>query len=273
MADEVIDDKAGNEGESDPLVDGADATSTGGDEQSTAEGGTEEVTPNAQDGSQATGAIEGTPFKDQAALVEGYKNIQRLVATRDNEVANLKKQLNVAISAIQQAFGTKQKGEQNELPKGEEFWKALSQDPVGLIKRIAALQTEELQSKYEERIAQLEGKTGGFETNERVNSFLLNHPDFTSEEEDAMVEILEANPMLKQLPNGLDLVYDSVVANKYRSTQSKSATQDAVAGAKQVAGLGGKKTSIPTTPKQKDPFDEVLELDKGERELFRMGRK
>ena len=89
-----------------------------------------------------------------------------------------------------------------------------------------------------------------------------------------MVEILNAKPWLKEQEGGLDMAYDAVLASKYRDGTARKEASDAVAGAKNVAGLGGKKTTLPSPAKPKgDIFDDVLELDKKERDLYQMGRK
>jgi hypothetical protein len=236
-----------------------------------------ETTTTEQEPEVATPAgvqgIEGTPFKDQAALVEGYKNIQKLVSSKDGEMQRLQQQLQVAMQALQQMYGQPEKKEEPKL-EGEAFWQSLSKEPTTVIGQIAKKQAEELfKNQFGKDFTHMKEVIQNIQRQQVVNSFLSNHPDFTEQDEEAMVHILQANPQLQALPNALELVYDSVVAQRYRAESAKKSKDEALSGPKSVAGLGGKKTSLPSQSKDKDPFDDVLDLDKSERELYNFKSK
>lgn len=274
MAQDPIQDA--HTGENDPLSDPVDA-------------GQDPVEPTptegelGQDGNEPTGesgegvegeVIAGTPFKNQTALVDGYKNIQRLVAQKDREMAILQKQLQAALAAIQSRTQPKVDDNAPKLPVGEDFWKAFAQDPVALMQQIAKMQSEDFfKNQIDPRLGKVEGSMTGIQKANMVQNFLSAHPEFTVEDEAQVVDILEANPHLKEMENGIEIAYNQVLADRYRADFGKKAATNAVAGAKQVAGLGGKKTSLPVQAQNKDPFDSVMDLDASEREVFKMGRK
>ena len=218
--------------------------------------------------------LTGTPFKNGAAMRDGYKEIQRLVASKDRKMAELQRQLETAIAAVQQLSGKgKEEDPFSAVPKGDDFWKALAQDPVSLIRQLAQLEAAQYVKKnLDPKLTNFEGSLTGIQKTNLVNEFVRDHPDLTHEEEDAMVEILDANPQLKNAPDGLQIAYDRVLAQTLLRERQQASTTNAVAGAKGVAALGGKKTSLPVQKKTSDPFDEVLQADKNEREVFRMGK-
>jgi hypothetical protein len=279
MPDPVED---GFTGDQDPLSDTTEETT-----ESTPEAGASETTelPETEDGEvesegqdpEGATALAGTPFKTQAALVNGYKNIQRLAGAKDREIAQIKRQLEIAIDAIQKfsGKGAEPKKAEFTVPQGDDFWKEMAKDPSGFITKMVQSEAEKLmEAKYGSKLQTLESGFGSIQNSNRVNEFVRLHPEFTQEDEDQMVELLDANPHLKQQADGLETAYDRVIAARYRASNAKAATAGAVAGAKSVAGLGGKKTSLPSSvKKEKDPFDEVLELDKQDRELYKLGKK
>ena len=291
LASEPLEDNYTGDPAGDPLTDAPAPEDNSQPVAQPGEGGTDvttgepEVSGDPQSQRSGDGNIEGTPFKDQASLAKGYKDIQRLVAGKDRqlergqaEIAQLKQQLEVAIKTIQQVYGDKTKANVPAIPQGDEFWRAFSKDPIALISQIIKEQAGSLVqdplNKTGQRLDTLESKLTKAERRDLVNTFIADHPELTQEEEDEMVEILNAKPWLKEQEGGLDMAYDAVLASKYRSGTARKEASDAVAGAKNVAGLGGKKTTLPSPAKPKgDIFDDVLELDKKERDLYQMGRK
>lgn len=267
------------DGEGDPL---ADPQETGGEQNvQTQDPATGDPASQAGDGGaagdpNAVNPLEGTPFKDVAAVVQGYKDIQRLVANKDRENANLKRQVQMAIEAVQRF--TKEKVAGGQQPTGldkETFWKRFSEDPMALFGELFGQHFDRFsQEKLEPRFGKLETASNSYGTRDMVRDFMMAHSDITPEDEDKIAEILDNNPFLKGSREGLELAYDSMAATKFRAESSKQATSTAVAGAKSVAGLGGKKTAVPASSAgQRDPFDDVLDLDKQERELYQMGKK
>lgn len=243
-----------------PVGDQLDQSPEGDQDQPAAEAATRPGKP-----------IQGTPFKDQAALVDGYKNLQRLVAAKDRDIVNLNKQVETIVAAL---TGKGKQPAKVVVPQGQEFWNAFAKDPNAVLQQLVQAQLDQiLETRVDGRIGKIETSISAGEKREKVNDFMRTHTDLTQEDEDAMVEILDANPHLKDLPDGLELALDRVVASRYRASTKKSQTAAAVAGAKGVAGLGGKKTSLPSTSSSKDPFDEVLDLDKADRELYKLGKK
>jgi len=289
MSDAIVD---GYEGSSDPLSEGGgeEAVSLSeaeGSESSLGEelGETEESSASEtgeegqdpQDGEAENAVLSGTPFKSQAALVKGYKDLQRFTSSKDGEIKNLKRQLGIAIEAIQRFSGKSTPKQQEEftLPQGDAFWQAMAKDPGSFLTKLVQSEAEKLmESKYGSKLQSLESTVGSQQLQVKVQSFVSSHPEFTQEDEDAMVSILEANPHLKDLPDGLEVVYDKVLAQKYRAGSKTARAASAVAGAKTVAGLGGKKTSLPSSAQKRgDPFDDVLALDRADKELYKLGKK
>jgi hypothetical protein len=263
-----IQDALGTE-EADPLSDPQEGGDGTADDQTPIDG---------QDGSEGEPEgqlIEGTPYKDQAALVTGYKEIQRLVSNKDRQIKQLTRQLDAAAQSIMKLHKpNSQQAATSQVPQGDEFWKAFSQDPIGMIEKIFMPQLEKFYSeKVDPRLAETGTSVSQLQRTNLVNGFLAGHPELTSEDEDAMVEILDKNPQLKEIPDGLEIAYDRVVAARSRATSRQSAAAGAVGKAKQVAGLAGKKTSLPAQKQQGDEFDDVLSLDKNEQALYSLGRK
>jgi len=252
MADEqeVIND--GFTGENDPLA----------SDNTQGQVSTEEEVPPQEEGQETLTLIEGTPYKDQASLVEGYKNIQRMATKLQQENALLQKQLEAAAKAIQQNFG---KPPQEQVPQGQAFWKAMSENPVAVIQ---ALAEKAFEKRYGQKFGSLESSLTSMQRQQRINQFISEHPGFSSDDESAMVQVFESRPHLKDLPDSLEIAYGIVQANKLRADSQRSAVNNA----KSIAGLGGKKTSLPAQVKKGDEFDDVLALDKEQNELFKLGR-
>lgn len=275
MADEFIQDA--HEGGADPLEDALETGESGesGEILGGAEGTGDGNGQPDEGNDPIQGALAGTPFKDVAGLSKSYKEIQRLVSSKDREIAELNRKLEMTASAIQQLYQKREdpQAAKGGLPEGDAFWKALADNPADLIRQIARMEHEALyKERIDPRLGKVEGSLGSYEKSNLVQSFLQKHPEFTVEDEALMVDILDANPQLKDMQNGLDIAYNQVLADRYRSSQQRNAAGAAVAGAKGIAGLGGKKTSLPAQAQRKDPFDDVLALDRDERETFKLGR-
>lgn len=279
LENDVIDDNY--EGDSDPLADepSADAADAGqtGEEPEPVEPADSDQPDTGNDTPPDTGVpaeLAGTPFKTVDALVNSYKNIQRLVADKDNRLKEMEKRLDSTAASIQQFFGKKGEPE-SQIPKGQDFWNALAKDPEALINMLIQHQQEKFyKEKVDPRLGQVEGTMSGYQRQRMVETFIAAHPEFTVEDEAQVVDVLDANPWMKERPDGIELAYNSILANRYRDGAKKTAGRQAVAGAKAVAGVAGKKTALPVGQQsEKDPFDEVLEEDKAARELFKLGRK
>jgi hypothetical protein len=134
------------------------------------------------------------------------------------------------------------------------------------------LATRRAEAMLNQRLGPIQQTVGKYEIESEVGSFIRQHPEFTEKDEDEMMEILQASPHLKEVPNRLEVAYNQLLATRYRSGQNRAGQQAAVSGAKGVASLGGKKSNIPGQA-QADPFDDVLALDKSQRELYNLGRK
>ena len=275
----IVDDNL-PEGEVDPLAD----TPEDGQVDETPEPEGDDQPDVGQDLEEESGEddplapLSETSFKDVKSLVDGYKNIQRLAQEKENYNRNLLRQVEILLKKAnekREADAGQPIAKEDKLPEGQAFWDALAADPAKLIRQIARAEQE---SFYKNTVDPRLGKVeSGFSISQRqavVNDFLSRHPKLAREDENQIVEILEANPWLKDRNDGIDIAYDRVLAGRYRESQSKNSTTKAVASAKKVAGLGGKKTSIPVPAKEdKDPFDEVLEMDREEQELYKLGRK
>jgi len=241
-----------------------------GGEQTQVEG---EAPPQAE-AAQGTDPLKGTPFKDVGGLVKSYKEIQRLVSSKDQQISQLTEHLKQAITYIQSQRGGQQpQTPQGPSPQGEQFWDAFAKDPVGVLNHLVEERAGQLlQSRLDQRLGPIQQTVGRYEIESEVGTFMRRHPEFSDKDEDEMMEVLQANPHLKEVPNRLEIAYDQMLAKRWRSDRARSSQQAAVSGAKGVAALGGKKSVVPAQG-PKDPFDDVLDLDKSQRELYNLGRK
>jgi hypothetical protein len=264
---------------SDPGGDAAKA----GDDSADAGKSTDDAAQGDGDGEQDGAAaaeptqIEGTPFKDQSALVKGYKEIQKLVANKDREIENLQRQVQAAVDAVQAAFGKKPETDPQvpQLPEGQELWNAFAKDPGGTIQKFVDAKLREVMQGIDPRLKGVEDRVGGYEQRVAVQQFMISHPEIDTEMEKEIADVLKANPdLIERKDLGLEIALNHVLAGRYRAGKRQASTDNAVAGAKSVAGVGGKKASVPAQKKEdQDIFDDVLRVDKEERELFNLGRK
>ena len=218
--------------------------------------------------------IPGTPFKNQEALIEGWKNIQRLVSSKDSEISILKRQLEQTAQFLQDFAGggkkPSQAGPDSKYTK-ENIWQEFSKDPTAVMRSISEQVARELIDKqYGEKFNSWDSTLRGMQTESMVNKFIAGHPEFTAEDEDAVIKVLEQYPYLRQQPGGLEVAYNQVLADRYRAGETKQATTRAVADAKNIAGLGGKKSSLPRQQDTRDEFDDVLDQSKAEEELYKI---
>lgn len=223
---------------------------------------------------QGTDPLKGTPFKDVGGLVKSYKEIQRLVSSKDQQISQLTEHLKQAITYIQsQRGGAQTQPQAGAVPQGDQFWDAFAKDPVGVLNNLVEERAGQLvQARLNQQLGPIQQTVGKYEIESEVGSFMRRHPEFSDKDEDEMMDILQANPQLKNVPNRLEVAYDQMLAKRWRSERARTSQQAAVSGAKGVAALGGKKSVVPAQG-PKDPFDDVLELDKSQRELYNLGRK
>ena len=279
MADELINDAF--TGVADPLSDTPVADEPVADEPTLAEPDAPgDDQPVGQDQDEAPAGddnpLAGTPFKDVAAVVKGYKEIQKLVGNKDREISGIKQQLDSVLNTMLQLNGGQdpRTAPNTKIPQGEEFWQAMYKDPQALLTQIVKYVQEKYNKEHlDPRLTKVEGSMSQYQRGVRVQTFLQKHPDLKVSDEDDIVEVMDNNPWLKDREDGLDIAYRMVLGDRYRVDAQKKATAAAVDPAKKVAGLGGKKTTLPVSNRQKDPFDEVLDLDVQERETFKLGRK
>lgn len=217
---------------------------------------TDAAPAQSQEPTPAPEGIPGTPFKDVDGLVKSYKELQRLQSARDQELKHTRAQL----TQLAQMLMQRQQQPQPQEKPAEDFWKAFAENPTAVLQE---LMDRQLRGQFDQRLGPIQQELGAYKLNAEVDGWIKQHPEFTSQDEEALVEIMASNPQLKSLPNRLDVAWDMLLAKRYRESQQ----QTAVAGAKQVAGLGGKQASLaPQAPK--DAFDELLDMDKAEREVF-----
>ncbi len=92
---------------------------------------------------QAAGAdpLKGTPFRDVGGLVKSYKEIQRLVSSKDNQIQQLTEYLRRAVGYIQNQGQAGPQGNQPQsgIPQGEDFWKAFAENPQAVLSQLVEL--------------------------------------------------------------------------------------------------------------------------------------
>lgn len=246
------------DGEVDPL---ADPTSEAEPQEvEEAEGATPDEEGQPQEPAAEEG-IPGTPFKDVNGLVKSYKEIQRLAEQRRTELEQAKQYVYQMAQMLQQRQPAAQEPQKQE----EDFWQRFASSPEQVLQQL-------LERQLSERVGPIQSEFAKYRTDKEVDTWFANHKDLTEEQEVQIVDIMRSNPWLRNIPNRLDVAYDMMMARTYRDTQQKSRATAAVAGAKQTAGLGGKKSAL-AQPAERDAFDDVLDMDKAQRELYRMGRK
>lgn len=203
--------------------------------------------------------LEGTPFKDVAGLVKSYKEIQRVVASRD-------KQLKELTAYVQDLM---QKGQPPKQEDPNEFWTKFANDPIGFLKSLFEAQ---IQERISGAVNPLQNDIQAYKAEAEIAGFLKSHPEFTEADEAEVVNILQEKPHLMQMPDRFERAYDALIARRFRESQQKQGNANAVRDAKAAAGIGSKKSAL-AVKKGGDEFDDVLTSDRDMRELYRMGRK
>lgn len=209
--------------------------------------------------------LKGTSFKDVASLAQGYKNIQRLVASKDREIREISQKFNELLYYIQQS--QQQRGQQPQ-EQPEDFWNRFTSKPKETMAELIEARVQEALQKV---VNPLQSDLGSLRNQSEVQTFLRAHPEFTEADEDAMVEILRQKPWLRNSPTRLEDAYEILHGRRARETRTRDANTNAVKDAKISAGLGGKKSAVPNLG-NRDEFDAVLEDDKAFRDLFKLGR-
>lgn len=207
--------------------------------------------------------LKGTPFKDVAGIVKGYKDIQRLISAKDEKL----KQLELVVNSLlggRQPEGT---------PPAKQFdaaawFQKFAIDPQAALMEILGSNMGNL-LKEQGILPRLEG----VEANTRqsaivteVQEFVSRNPEITEKDEDEILEYLKENPKLMEFPDKLDIAWDRITAQRAREQRQQTRQVDAVKDAKAAAGIGGKPATANT--QGGDEFDDVLESDKALRSLY-----
>ena len=224
-----------------------------------------------QDGStgqeQVPAELAGLPFKTTKDLVDGYKNLQRNLSSRDTSYKKLEGQVQELVRQLTgQLRG--QPAEKVSPESADAFLKRFLVDPSGTL---AATVKELASSMIREQVDPIRGELSSGKVDRMVQNFLsTDAKTLTTEEQDRFLALMEENPWVNQAPDPLKITMQLLIADnpemyaqRRRDAKEKAGKglQDAKAGA---AGLGGKRTSTQMAGSgAKDEFDAVLERHKG----------
>lgn len=211
--------------------------------------------------------LAGTPFRDVGAVVDAYKNIQRLVAAKDQRIQQIEQLLYQMLQG-QQGGGAKQpEPEQGVDPNA---WVAqFAQDPVAAIQQLVQQNLNQiLQKQLQPELSGIRQDVTQYKIDREVGDFVSRNPDVTEKDEYEILEVLKANPALAQLPDKLDIAWDRIQAKRAREQRQKTRQVDAVKDAKAAASIGGKPSVQQGVAQSGDEFDALLADDQSRRKLF-----
>jgi hypothetical protein len=218
------------------------------------------------------GFIPGTSFKDVNGLVKSYKEIQRVADTRHKDLQQAQDYMQKMAQALLQRNNSQEQAKGAPGVSPDKFWEAFAGNPTGVLQSLVQHMLQQQMGQFEEKLQPIQNDITTWRNNSEIDGWIRNHPEFSEQDERDMVELLQSNPHIMSSKTRLDDAYDKVLAQRYRAGRKQSSSESAVADVKQVAGLGGKRSAIPPQSKG-DPFDEVLDLDRTQREIFKLGKK
>lgn len=207
--------------------------------------------------------LKGTSFKKPEALVKSYKDIQRLVSSKDNQLREVNRQLLLAKRYLQQLV--QQRPQQGETK--EDFWARFWEKPEDPIGRIV-----------DERVERAIGPLRQHADQGRIYSAIQEFKEglaedgiqVTKADEGDMAEIITANQWMQGLPPStrLEIAWEKLQLKRQRES---AATQQVDAA--KASGALGSKTGAASHKKQpkKDEFDLVMGAADAERKLFGRG--
>lgn len=198
--------------------------------------------------------LGGLPFKTVEALVKGYKDLQGHATKRNQEFATLQQTLRDLAPLLTK----KQEQEIKEDP--EAFVKAFVENPRGVLD---GLVQNALQTALKKNVEPIQTQVGGLGARIELKEFMNDHPEFTDNDVDLLIGMMDKYPEIRSRPDRLEAWYKLLQMEhpEYgeRLKKTKSNLERSAADAKRAASLGGRQTSNPKQP-DADEFDELIDL-------------
>ena len=212
--------------------------------------------------------LAGTPFRDVGAVVDAYKNIQRLVAAKDQRIQQIEQLLYQTLQG-QQGGGAQRQPEPEQGVDPNAWIAQFTQDPVAAIQQLVQQNLNQiLQKQLQPELSGIRQDVSQYKIDREVGDFVSRNPEITEKDEYEILEVLKANPALAQLPDKLDIAWDRIQAKRARDQRQKTRQVDAVKDAKAVAGIGGKPSVQQGIAQSGDEFDALLDDEKSRKVLF-----
>lgn len=208
--------------------------------------------------------LAGTPFKTEAELAAGFKNLQRQLSAKDNEYKANQRQTAELIRSLTGVLMGKS-GASVTKEDADTFLKRFLGDPHATL---AASTKQIVQQEVEAMMGSTRTELHQLKQDRAIDTFLSGPgKDLSTQEQERFLQILEENPWIGSTPDPLKTALNMLISEDLDGFQSRRSAAKDAAGADLksakagASGLGGKRSSVGQQGGnvQRDEFDDVLD--------------